>query len=314
MLARTDAVATSATSHATKASIWSLRLAVFFAALALVAGALHRIFAMPTPVLLNLLSLSFVGAGLAIALAVVALVWVWRYGARGSTPALTACAISGALLAWPAAIVPQILRQPALHDISTDLVQPPAFVRTAAARAKGANSPAWPGAAAAALQTANYPDIGPLIIRRDVEESFELAAEAVRRQRMTVLNEVLAADGRSGVIEVTERTTVLGFTDDVVIRLREHGDRTRIDVRSASRYGRHDLGRNAERVRRVLKQIVARVQATVPATAADRVARARERAGGRRIIERKERVPEATAPTTRSRSRRVRRRPRVRDQ
>jgi len=39
-------------------------------------------------------------------------------------------------------------------------------------------------------------------------------------------------------------------------------------VRSASRFGRHDLGRNAERVRQVLKEIVMRLESVVPAARA----------------------------------------------
>ena len=43
--------------------------------------------------------------------------------------------------------------------------------------------------------------------------------------------------------------------DDVVIRLRPSGNRVTIDVRSASRYGTHDFGSNAQRVRRLLADI-----------------------------------------------------------
>jgi hypothetical protein len=40
----------------------------------------------------------------------------------------------------------------------------------------------------------------------------------------------------------------MGFRDDVVLRLRADSDGTRVDMRSASRYGRHDLGTNAARI------------------------------------------------------------------
>ena len=51
------------------------------------------------------------------------------------------------------------------------------------------------------------------------------------------------------------RTPILGFRDDVVVRIRATPDGARIDVRSASRYGRHDLGTNAARVRALLSDI-----------------------------------------------------------
>ena len=51
------------------------------------------------------------------------------------------------------------------------------------------------------------------------------------------------------------RTPILGFRDDVVVRVRATPDGARIDVRSASRYGRHDFGTNASRVRNLISDI-----------------------------------------------------------
>jgi len=52
--------------------------------------------------------------------------------------------------------------------------------------------------------------------------------------------------------------------------VRPTSDGTRIDVRSASRYGRHDLGTNAARVRKLIDDIddvLARPQKPAPAPA-----------------------------------------------
>jgi Protein of unknown function (DUF1499) len=70
--------------------------------------------------------------------------------------------------------------------------------------------------------------------------------------------------GQPGWIEVVDRTFILGFTDDVVIRVDGDANNARIDVRSASRYGSHDFGRNAQRVRRIPKEVQAQVEATIP--------------------------------------------------
>jgi hypothetical protein len=54
------------------------------------------------------------------------------------------------------------------------------------------------------------------------------------------------------------------------VRVRPTSDGTRIDVRSASRYGRHDLGTNATRVRNLISDIddvLALPQKPVPAPA-----------------------------------------------
>ena len=65
----------------------------------------------------------------------------------------------------------------------------------------------------------------------------------------------MTADKSSGRIEATETTRWFGFTDDIVIRLTPWGAGTRVDVRSASRAGAGDLGRNASRIRRFLDEL-----------------------------------------------------------
>ena len=60
---------------------------------------------------------------------------------------------------------------------------------------------------------------------------------------------------RDGQIELVARTPIMGFRDDLAIRIRVDPDGARIDVRSASRYGRHDLGANASRIRSLLEDI-----------------------------------------------------------
>ena len=54
--------------------------------------------------------------------------------------------------------------------------------------------------------------------------------------------------GAKARIEAVARTPILGFRDDVVVRIRPDPDGARIDIRSTSRYGRHDFGTNAARV------------------------------------------------------------------
>ena len=60
---------------------------------------------------------------------------------------------------------------------------------------------------------------------------------------------------RDGVIEAVARTPIMGFRDDVVIRITPLGQGTRVDMRSASRFGDHDLGSNASRIRSMLEDI-----------------------------------------------------------
>src|SRR5262249_21289949 len=60
---------------------------------------------------------------------------------------------------------------------------------------------------------------------------------------------------REGRIEAVARTPIMGFRDDVVIRVRAEPDGTRIDARSSSRYGAFDFGTNAARVGGLMNDI-----------------------------------------------------------
>ena len=57
------------------------------------------------------------------------------------------------------------------------------------------------------------------------------------------------------MIEATARTPIMGFRDDVVIRVSPTSDGARVDMRSASRYGLYDFGANAARIRSLLEDI-----------------------------------------------------------
>src|SRR5260370_8433464 len=60
---------------------------------------------------------------------------------------------------------------------------------------------------------------------------------------------------RDGQIEAIARTPIMGFREDVSLRIRTTRGGARIDVRSASRLTRHDLGSNAARVKSLLDDI-----------------------------------------------------------
>jgi len=60
-------------------------------------------------------------------------------------------------------------------------------------------------------------------------------------------------------IEATATTRWFGFKDDVVVRLSEEDGATRVDMRSASRLGKSDVGTNAARVDTFLNALKARL-------------------------------------------------------
>ncbi|MCB1510868.1 MAG: DUF1499 domain-containing protein [Hyphomicrobiaceae bacterium] len=252
--------------RATAGSVWCRRLAMFAVGLILAGAVFHRLFGMPTPVALNLFALGLVLAVTATVSGVFGLFRIWRTGMPGTASALFGLIVSGLILCWPLSLLPRLNALPNINDVTTDTARPPRFVELARQRPKGANPARYPGAAVAKLQSAFYREIQPLFINRAAPEAFELATLALRRLRMVIVHEVpVGSEVRTeGLIEAYDRTLALGFYDDVAVRVTAIGRSSRIDVRSASRFGRHDLGRNARRIRDILNEIVARVDATIP--------------------------------------------------
>ena len=158
-----------------------------------------------------------------------------------------------AVVAVPSAFVVSARGKPAIHDITTDPDDPPAFVAILPLRAGAANPPEYAGAEAAAQQRRAYPDIQPLVVRSGLMETFDRALAAVRDLGW----EVVASDRAAGRIEAVDTTFWFGFKDDVVIRIAQTppDGGTRVDVRSKSRVGVGDLGTNAERVRELLRRL-----------------------------------------------------------
>jgi uncharacterized protein (DUF1499 family) len=99
------------------------------------------------------------------------------------------------------------------------------------------------------LQAEAYDDIGPIVVDRPAGAVFTVVNEAVKQLGWNVV--VNEAPGESGIgrIEATDSSLIMGFTDDVVVRVKGDDTSAVVDMRSASRYGRSDLGANAERIR-----------------------------------------------------------------
>lgn len=249
--------------------MWTSRAALFSAGLVLAAVGLHRFFWMPTPVVLNIIKVGYLGALAAVVLGILAMVVIWRHGGKGVPRVLFGLVVSLGLFAWPAMLWPAFSSLPNINDITTDTQRPPPFLTLAKARAEaGANASSYPGARFGNAQTQAYPDLAPLVVERSVDETYELVVATLQRMKMKIVHEELPNPraNQPGLVEATDRTLILGFLDDVSMRVTGDQRRARVDIRSASRFGTHDLGRNAFRVRSIVKELVARIEATVPQT------------------------------------------------
>ena len=141
---------------------------------------------------------------------------------------------------------------PMIHDISTDLQNPPQFVHAGELRQDAENTLDWKPETVPE-QKAAYPDIQPVFLMMPVSEAWS----AVEQTIMDLPWELTFHNREEGIFEATSTSFWFGFVDDIVIRLTAEGDKTRVDVRSVSRVGKSDLGKNAQRIRFFRQALIA---------------------------------------------------------
>jgi len=234
---------------------WAKRMALFFVQLLILTVLLHRFASLATPVAINLIGVSVAGLLLAILIAIASLVRIWIGGQTGAGQAFAAIFIACLGLAAPAYFAAHAITRPQLTDVQTSPDQPLAFNVLPAMRPADANPIRNPDAAAIAIQEEGYPDIAPMALERSATEVFSLVHEAVERLGWNIASSEAPGETEPGRIEATDRTLIMGFTDDVVVQVKGDDSYAVIDARSVSRYGWHDLGTNAKRIETLFEEI-----------------------------------------------------------
>ncbi|MGH7488381.1 MAG: DUF1499 domain-containing protein, partial [Thermoanaerobaculia bacterium] len=85
------------------------------------------------------------------------------------------------------------------------------------------------------------------------DDAFSKVVEAAKKSNW----EIVSMRPAGGILEATDTTAFFGFHDDIVVRVRPAGEHSGVDVRSVSRVGGGDAGKNAARIRRYLKLLTA---------------------------------------------------------
>ena len=140
---------------------------------------------------------------------------------------------------------------PFMHDISTDVDDPPQF-RTLALRDDylemyEGDIEAWRSA-----HRENYPEMEPVII----EQSPDLVIADARALAEDRGWEIAEYSPEAGRLEATATAGFIRFFDDVVVEVTPIADgSSRVDMRSISRVGGSDLGYNAARIRAFLADL-----------------------------------------------------------
>ncbi|MGF1545534.1 MAG: DUF1499 domain-containing protein [Parvularculaceae bacterium] len=199
--------------------------------------------------------------------------------------ALAPLALVGAFAAAAAAYVPSEMKRrvdenPFIHDVTTDVDDPPAIV--AGAEAPRKNPPEYVGAepapradegvSVADAQAAAFPDIRPMFFDVDLETAADAARDVIVHMGLEMIAEgpVSDAPGSGWRIEAVATSRWFGFKDDFVVRLAPQsegggsesggpGGGVRVDARSKSRVGGSDLGANAARIREFSRQLRAAI-------------------------------------------------------
>lgn len=246
-----------------QAAIWSRHVAFFAATVAMLATVLARLRVIdPASALASL--------GAAMGLALVALLLfaaasfiIWQTGRRGMGVASMAALIALATLAWPAYLAFQSLSLPTLSDIVTDIDDPPYFSlsRVADAARNGFQPKMLPSRLREA-QRAAYPDVEPIVVDLDADEALTLVLKTAKSLGWRLIDR-RPPGGRTGDAhaDFIDQSLILGLDEDVTVRLRPLAGQTRIDLRSATRHGRHDFGANARRIAAFAEELQSQLDA-----------------------------------------------------
>ena len=230
---------------------WSAYLAALSIPVLIIAAIGHRVRLMDAVPTYGVLALGFSLAALAVIAAVAAFATIWRDGRKGGGAAARGLIVGLLVLSMPALAAWRVVSYPRLNDISTDLVNPPQLSAALFDRGPLDEAIVPPGPEEIALQKEAYPDIVSRHYPVSTARVYQEAKAIVEARGWQVLRAREPTEGdESGSVEAVAVTTLFAFRQDVAIRIVPDGDGSLVDMRSAARNAAHDLGSDAERVRR----------------------------------------------------------------
>ena len=189
-------------------------------------------------------------AGVA-ALVLLAIQLLFKRNTASIGSALASAVLAVTAIAVPLSMMNTAKNVPPIHDISTDLVNPPEFVAIAPLRADAPNPVEYAGIEAAEQQREAYPELTTLTYSQSQPELVKATEQAIENLGWELVN----TDADKGIIEATETTAWFGFKDDVIIRVTDNDNERLVDTRSKSRVGQSDLGKNAARIHSFIEEL-----------------------------------------------------------
>jgi uncharacterized protein (DUF1499 family) len=203
----------------------------------------------PFSIGLLLLGAGAVLAAIGLVCGIAGIVAAHRRDRADSKPAVyLGTALCALVLAFMAMQFNQASTVPPIHNISTDVTDPPEFQVVVDLRGPDTNPLEYDAEALAPLQQAAYPQVRPVSSDLSPAEALARSVAVLRDMSLDVVN----VDHEAGIVEATATTLWFGFKDDVVVRVRPTESGSVVDLRSVSRVGVSDLGVNAERIQRFI--------------------------------------------------------------
>jgi uncharacterized protein (DUF1499 family) len=143
---------------------------------------------------------------------------------------------------------------PVINDVSTNVDNPPKFTKSA-----------HPDHLSDALKEAirkHYSDLQSLVIPLSKADSSQAIIDATKQAATGTRPQIQVVSSSDTTAELLDVTALCRFKDDVSIRVEKvasSGDYI-LDIRSASRVGKGDLGTNANRIRSIISALKSQLQ------------------------------------------------------
>jgi hypothetical protein len=266
-------------------AVWSQRSAFAAVPVLMIAIVGQRSDAFEPQLTLAVLAIGLTLALWAVLAAFIAFRAIWREGKSGFGAAAMGLMVGILLLAYPAYLATRLLLLPAIADVTTSPQLPIDF-----ASVDWTHPPQTTLEATAQMRA--YPALLPQRYAADPERVFEQALAAVAGLGWQIVRQdppitvhlptpepiggplpQAGANGAAvadiapqlltvvepGHIEAVARTGIVGFREDVAIRIGADEAGAVVDLRSASRVLQHDFGSNAARIERFFRELDRRI-------------------------------------------------------
>ncbi|SFZ86055.1 Protein of unknown function [Devosia enhydra] len=243
-------------------AIWARRFGEVALPLAIIPVLLHRERLVSTDAFLAAEAIAIAAALAAIACAMIAFVRLWISGDKGWSRATAGLLLGALCLLPPAYLGWEMVRYPDVSGFSTDRLILPTLVVAPVPRL---------GSDRAAVEAA-FPNARSRRYTVDAARIFALALEQVTTSGWDVRRSVPPA-GTSAPGQINAiATRLLGWQDEVSIRIVEDQRGTEVDMASAGLHPIHDLGENGKRIEAFLAALddaVTRLMRETPSAPAE---------------------------------------------